>query len=193
MMSIRAKKGYIVVYAYPSNGYTYDKEQCSKYLVWGWRYTVDHTDVHESHTDVYLKEVPYKIFNSVMFEDLDKYKAMEEAKIAMAASKEPKSATEAYGDTMKTFYGNQAEVKPSLTYKDISSEEARTYDFKVVGLNGHDEYRAYSIQRPVRVYVGKTTHRVVDEHGVVHCVPAPGQMGCVLRWIVKKGQPEVSY
>lgn len=54
-------------------------------------------------------------------------------------------------------------------------EEWREYDF-----GG----RIYRIERPVSVHFrdGGTTHRVVDSDGVVHCVPAPGQNGCVLRW-----------
>jgi hypothetical protein len=44
--------------------------------------------------------------------------------------------------------------------------------------------RIYRIDRPRSVYFHKTgtTHRVVDSKGIVHCVPAPGQHGCVLRW-----------
>lgn len=29
---------------------------------------------------------------------------------------------------------------------------------------------------------GRTTHRVTGSDGVVHCLPAPGNNGCVLRW-----------
>lgn len=44
--------------------------------------------------------------------------------------------------------------------------------------------RVYRIQRPVRVQYrdGGATHRVTDMDGVVHCVPAPGTIDCVLRW-----------
>ena len=65
--------------------------------------------------------------------------------------------------------------------KDIRTESWREYDF-----NG----RVYRIERPARLYVGSTTHRVVDQVGITHCVPAPGFHGCVLRW---QAQPEVSF
>jgi hypothetical protein len=54
-------------------------------------------------------------------------------------------------------------------------EEWREYDF---------DGRVYRIEKPARVEFrdGSTTHRVTDSAGVVHCVPAPGHAGCVLRW-----------
>jgi len=54
-------------------------------------------------------------------------------------------------------------------------EEWREYDF---------DGRIYRIADPVSVEFreGSTTHRVTDAAGIVHCVPAPGQQGCVLRW-----------
>lgn len=54
-------------------------------------------------------------------------------------------------------------------------EEWREYDF-----GG----RVYRIDGPVSVEFRKdsSTHRVTDSEGVVHCVPAPGHYGCVLRW-----------
>jgi len=66
---------------------------------------------------------------------------------------------------------------------DISIEEYREYDF-----GG----RVYRIHHPVTLYyrVGGTTHRVVDNLGVAHCVPSPGVNGCVLRW---KSDPPVSF
>lgn len=57
--------------------------------------------------------------------------------------------------------------------KDLSMEEWREYDFSD---------RVYRIVDPHRLYIGTTTHRVEDRHGIVHCVPAPGERGCVLRW-----------
>lgn len=58
---------------------------------------------------------------------------------------------------------------------DTTVEEWREYDFAG---------RIYRIEQPVRIYLrpGGTTHRVEDRAGVVHCVPAPGHHGCVLRW-----------
>lgn len=55
----------------------------------------------------------------------------------------------------------------------IDMEMWREYDF-----GG----RVYRINAPVKLYVGTTTHRVLDALGVVHCVPAPGYHGCVVRW-----------
>ncbi len=57
--------------------------------------------------------------------------------------------------------------------KDITCEEWREYDF---------DGRVYRIDDPIKLYVGKTTHRVVDAQGIAHCIPAPGFNGCVLRW-----------
>lgn len=54
-------------------------------------------------------------------------------------------------------------------------EKWREYDF-----NG----RVYRITQPrsVTYQPGGTTHRVVDDIGIVHVVPAPGEEGCVLRF-----------
>lgn len=65
--------------------------------------------------------------------------------------------------------------------KDISTEEWREYDF-----GG----RVYRIESPRQLYVGVTTHRVVDSSGLTHCIPAPGINGCVLRW---RANPPVSF
>jgi predicted nucleic-acid-binding protein len=54
------------------NGYEMDREKaldCE--LIEDEIYTVDHTDVGNWHTNVYLKEVPDIPFNSVMFEDVE--------------------------------------------------------------------------------------------------------------------------
>ena len=40
----------------------------------------------------------------------------------------------------------------------------------------------YRINHPKWLYVGTTTHRVVDSDNIVHCVPSVGVGGCVLRW-----------
>lgn len=62
-----------------------------------------------------------------------------------------------------------------MNQDDISGEIWREYDF-----GG----RVYRIESPRRLYRrdGGTTHRVLDAEGIVHCVPAPGHGGCVLRW-----------
>jgi len=51
----------------------------------------------------------------------------------------------------------------------------REYDFKD---------RVYRIDHPVMFWhrSGGETHRVLDNVGVVHIVPAPGVEGCVLRY-----------
>jgi hypothetical protein len=68
-----------------------------------------------------------------------------------------------------------ADTGSELESRDISAELWREYDF-----GG----RVYRINSPSSLYTrkGGTTHRVVDKDGVVHCVPAPGVNGCVLRW-----------
>jgi hypothetical protein len=65
--------------------------------------------------------------------------------------------------------------------KDVSTELWREYDY-----GG----RIYRIDKPQRLYIGTTTHRVVDVAGITHCVPAPGFQGCALRW---HSSPEVSF
>jgi hypothetical protein len=69
----------------------------------------------------------------------------------------------------------------TIEHKDISSEQWREYDF---------EGRVYRIDNPRTLVIGQTTHRVVDAAGVTHCVPAPGNNGCVLRW---QATPPVSF
>ena len=66
----------------------------------------------------------------------------------------------------------------NITRNSLETEEYREYDF-----GG----RVYRIDNPVALFmrVGGTTHRVLDSFGVVHCVPAPGVNGCVLRWSSK--------
>ena len=70
--------------------------------------------------------------------------------------------------------------------KDISNEEYREYDF----ISPSGLARVYRIDKPKALYVGNTTHRVIDSDGVAHCVPAPGHQGCILRW---KQDGEVSF
>ena len=63
-----------------------------------------------------------------------------------------------------------------LTKIDLKGvEEWREYDF-----GG----RVYRIDAPesVQFRAGGDTHRVIDGDGIVHCVPASGVRGCVLRW-----------
>ena len=60
---------------------------------------------------------------------------------------------------------------------------------QIIELNGADSWREYDfgervyrIEKPVRIYVGKTTHRGEGADGVFHVVPAPGLQGCVVRF-----------
>ena len=70
--------------------------------------------------------------------------------------------------------------------KDLTSELWREYDF-----GG----RVYRIDKPKQLFMrpGGTTHRVVDISGIVHCCPAPGYMGCVLRWRSKDSSKPVAF
>ena len=70
--------------------------------------------------------------------------------------------------------------------KDLRGEAWRSYQWDVYDrdLDGNEQRRfcAHTITDPKELWVGATTHRVLDADGVVHCVPAPGERGCVLRW-----------
>ena len=74
----------------------------------------------------------------------------------------------------------------NLTEAPITDELWREYDF-----NG----RVYRIDEPQVLIMrkGGTTHRIVDKNGVVHCIPAPGTQGCVLRWKNKEGFVRVNF
>ena len=67
---------------------------------------------------------------------------------------------------------------------DISHEVWREYDY---------EGRVYRIDEPRTLYVGRTTHRVVDKEDVAHCCPAPGEHGCVVRWYNGLGENPVKF
>lgn len=73
-----------------------------------------------------------------------------------------------------------------MNERNLLCEEWREYDF-----GG----RTYRIENPFKLVVrpGGTTHRVVDHDGVVHCCPAPGQCGCVLRWKSKDPSQPVNF
>ena len=68
----------------------------------------------------------------------------------------------------------------------LTTEVYREYDFSG---------RVYRIDSPVKLFYreGGTTHRVVDAANVVHCVPAPGNDGCVLRWLNKDVNNPVNF
>jgi len=73
-----------------------------------------------------------------------------------------------------------------LKSNDLTCEQYREYDF-----GG----RKYRIDNPVALYhrPGGSTHRVVDLEGVTHCLPSPGEMGCVLRWLSKDSEKPVDF
>ncbi len=73
-----------------------------------------------------------------------------------------------------------------LMNRNIETEMWREYDF-----GG----RIYRIEYPKELAFrpGGSTHRIVDQHNVVHCVPAPGYHGCVLRWESKTNLPPVKF
>lgn len=73
-----------------------------------------------------------------------------------------------------------------LNEHDLTTEVYREYDF-----GG----RVYKIENPQKLFyrTGGTTHRVVGSDDVVHCVPAPGVNGCVLRWVNKDKSNPVEF
>jgi len=75
---------------------------------------------------------------------------------------------------------------------DLSNELWRSYEW-IADDAGH--LRVHTVQTPMKLWYreGSTTHRVQDDMGIVHCVPAPGVMGCVLRWKGKKDSDPVQF
>lgn len=71
-----------------------------------------------------------------------------------------------------------------MEMKSLSGELWREYDFGS---------RVYRIDNPVGLFVGTATHRVIDGADVVHCVPAPGVCGCVLRWMPKNANSPIQF
>jgi len=70
-----------------------------------------------------------------------------------------------------------------MNEKDITCEEWREYDFSDTS-TPIPTNRVYRIDNPKTLIWrdGGSTHRVVDMNGIVHCCPAPGNNGCILRW-----------
>jgi hypothetical protein len=68
--------------------------------------------------------------------------------------------------------------------KDLTPELWREYDWAG---------RVYRINNPIALWVGTTTHRVLDNEDVVHCVPNVGEKGCVLRWQNKDKSEPVNF
>jgi hypothetical protein len=72
--------------------------------------------------------------------------------------------------------------------KDLSKEAYREYVMPVAG-----GVTVYRIEAPRSLWVGTTTHRVLDAAGVVHCLPAPGVAGTALRWQPKDASEPVQF
>jgi hypothetical protein len=69
-MNIYALEGFKVILRFGSTASGWEKAR--KLLDFGTIYTVEKTEVHNSHTDVWLKEVPGESFNSVLLEDFSR-------------------------------------------------------------------------------------------------------------------------
>lgn len=76
--------------------------------------------------------------------------------------------------------------------KDLTKEAWREYEF-MYAIDPSVVYRTYRITAPQTLWIGDTTHRVLDATGTVHCVPAPGERGCVLRWQPKNADEPVQF
>lgn len=69
-MNVHAKSGDKVVYL-DEGGHEFQRVSARKILKKYHVYTVDRTDVSDFHTDLFLKEFPDELFNSVMFDDYE--------------------------------------------------------------------------------------------------------------------------
>ena len=69
-MSLDTPEGDKIIFSNPNSGYVLDQESCEKYLKVNEEYTVDFIDIGSWSSEVYLKEIPNKSFNTVMFENL---------------------------------------------------------------------------------------------------------------------------
>lgn len=73
----------------------------------------------------------------------------------------------------------------NLIENDITTELWREYTF-----GPSSDATVVRIDNPVKLFMrpGGTTHRILTVDGVVTCVPAPGEKGCVLRWLNKDAE-----
>lgn len=68
IMDIHSPVGSKLIFSFPRNGYPSDVAEAGRRLVEGQTYTLSRIEVHGSHTNVWLKELPdYGSFNSVQF------------------------------------------------------------------------------------------------------------------------------
>ena len=70
-LPIDAPRGTKAVYANPDGGYDPQTALGRKHLTLGETYTVEHTEIHDWHTDVFLEERPGIGFNSALFDTED--------------------------------------------------------------------------------------------------------------------------
>jgi hypothetical protein len=72
-MDIYAEEGTKVIVTEDSikNGYDHVEEHARKFLKVGETYTIENTVVDGWSTEVYIKEFPDEVFNSVSFEDVE--------------------------------------------------------------------------------------------------------------------------
>lgn len=61
--------------------------------------------------------------------------------------------------------------------KDLKKEAYRIYEW-IDPVTGKE--CRHQIDEPVALFVGKTTHRVLDTNGLTHFVPCIGYFGCIL-------------
>lgn len=87
-----------------------------------------------------------------------------------------------------------APTKVAPEGKPLTDEAWREYSW-VVGLDrqGGTLMTTLRITDPVALWVGETTHRVLDSEGIVHCVPTVGRFGCVLHWKPRPGTAPVAF
>lgn len=65
---LHAERGCLVRFAFPDNGYSFDRENAIKHLTVDSIYTVDSVDIGQSSSKIRLKECPGEYFNTVQFE-----------------------------------------------------------------------------------------------------------------------------
>jgi hypothetical protein len=70
-MNIFTGQGSRVRFSHPDYGYPADQERAKRYLVVGEIYTVNEVYAGSFSTTVFLREVPYIGFNSVLFDDVE--------------------------------------------------------------------------------------------------------------------------
>jgi hypothetical protein len=70
-MNIYANPGAKVTFSHPNNGYEHHQATAAKHLTVGSTYTVENTEVGDSSSVVFLKEIPGVAFNTVLFEDVE--------------------------------------------------------------------------------------------------------------------------